>query len=179
MYGFAIGLFLGGVKHVDLYLHMMSQPPWDMNLDQSPGKPFYIIHYTYGMDYKLTGEFTPGKFGDWRFDKRTYGGTPVPRQLGEPPVNMKNDLVRVGNTWPVSIPPVRGGLRTHTHTLTLARTFYAHRCASSSTLSTKRRPRSRAGKTTRRTGRFRRRVRRSRADSSRSTPSCLRRSPEM
>ncbi|KAG1657279.1 hypothetical protein FOA52_005473 [Chlamydomonas sp. UWO 241] len=94
MYGFAIGLFLGGVRHVDLYLNLMSQPPWDMNLDQSPGKPFYIIHYTYGMDYKLTGEFTPGKFGDWRFDKRTYGGTPVPRKLGDPPVNMKNDLVR-------------------------------------------------------------------------------------
>ena len=25
MYGFAIGLWLGGIKHVDLYLHMMSQ----------------------------------------------------------------------------------------------------------------------------------------------------------
>lgn len=40
------------------------------------------------------GEFTPGKFGEWRFDKRTYGGKPVPRHMGEPPKNMKNDLVR-------------------------------------------------------------------------------------
>jgi hypothetical protein len=45
------------------------------------------------MDYKLTGEFTPGKFGEWRFDKRTYGSRPPPRHLGEPPKNMKNDLV--------------------------------------------------------------------------------------
>lgn len=58
------------------------------------GKPFYILHYTYGMDYKLSGEFTPGKFGEWRFDKRTYGSRPPPRHLGEPPKNMKNDLVR-------------------------------------------------------------------------------------
>ena len=56
MYGFCIGLWLAGVKKVDLYLHMMSQPPWDRNMELSPGKPFHIIHYTYGMDYKLTGE---------------------------------------------------------------------------------------------------------------------------
>uniref|UniRef100_A0A7R9VVW4 Hydroxyproline O-arabinosyltransferase-like domain-containing protein n=1 Tax=Chlamydomonas euryale TaxID=1486919 RepID=A0A7R9VVW4_9CHLO len=95
MYGFAIGLFLGGIRHVDLYLHMMSQPPWDMNLEQSPGKPFYIIHYTYGMDYTLNGDFTPGKYGEWRFDKRTYAGQPIPRALGDPPKGMKNDLVRM------------------------------------------------------------------------------------
>ena len=55
MYGFTIGMWLGGIKKVDLYLHMMSQPPWDRQLESSPGKPFYIIHYTYGMDYKKTG----------------------------------------------------------------------------------------------------------------------------
>ena len=40
------------------------------------------------------GEFTPGKFGEWRFDKRTYSGRPPPRHLGEPPAKMENDLVR-------------------------------------------------------------------------------------
>ena len=54
-YGFTIGVWLAGIKKVDLYLHMMSQPPWDKHLELSPGKPFSIIHYTYGMDYKLTG----------------------------------------------------------------------------------------------------------------------------
>jgi hypothetical protein len=55
MYGFTIALWLAGIKHVDLYLHMMSQPPWDVHEEMSPGKLFHIIHYTYGMDYKLTG----------------------------------------------------------------------------------------------------------------------------
>jgi hypothetical protein len=40
------------------------------------------------------GEFTPGKYGEWRFDKRTWGGKPITRKLGDPPKNMKNDLVR-------------------------------------------------------------------------------------
>lgn len=35
-----------------------------------------------------------GKFGRWRFDKRTYAGKPPPRHLGEPPKGMKNDMVR-------------------------------------------------------------------------------------
>jgi hypothetical protein len=55
MYGFTIALYIAGVKHTDLYLQLMSQPPWDTNLDFKPGKPFQIIHYTYGMDYKLDG----------------------------------------------------------------------------------------------------------------------------
>ena len=46
------------------------------------------------MDYKLTGEHMPGKFGEWRFDKRTYHDKPPPRNLEAPPPNMKNGLVR-------------------------------------------------------------------------------------
>lgn len=56
--------------------------------------PFYLLHYTYGMDYTKEGKFTPGKYGDWRFDKRTYAGLPPPRNLGEPPAGMANALVR-------------------------------------------------------------------------------------
>lgn len=140
---------------------MMSQPPWDEKLE-----PYYILHYTYGMDYTLAGEFTPGeaieanttvpkpkqkrckllqrhicrgssaedgvphhrlhdmacpgpspapllspspllsipaplthllcppgKYGEWRFDKRSYASKPPPRNLGEPPAGMKNELV--------------------------------------------------------------------------------------
>ena len=46
------------------------------------------------MDYKLTGEHMPGKIGEWRFDKRTYHDKAPPRNLEQPPANMKNDLVR-------------------------------------------------------------------------------------
>lgn len=41
-----------------------------------------------------TGEFTPGKYGEWRFDKRSFSGKPIPRHLEDPPKNMQNDLVR-------------------------------------------------------------------------------------
>lgn len=72
MYGFCIALWLGGVKRVDLYLHMMSQPPWDRDLQMAPGKPFHIIHYTYGMDYTLDGEKGLPRRG-WR-SSRLAGG---------------------------------------------------------------------------------------------------------
>ena len=46
--------------------------------DLTPRRPHYILHYTYGMDYTLKGQFTPGKFGEWRFDKRSYSVRPPP-----------------------------------------------------------------------------------------------------
>lgn len=88
MYGFAISCFIEGVGPIDLHLNMMSQPPWDEKLD-----PYYILHYTYGNDYTLEGVFTPGKYGAWRFDKRTYAAKPPPRNLGAPPAGMQNELV--------------------------------------------------------------------------------------
>lgn len=89
MYGFAISCFKQGVGPIDLHLKMMAQPPWDERLD-----PYYILHYTYGNDYTLEGVFTPGKYGAWRFDKRSYSDKPPPRKLGAPPPGMKNELVR-------------------------------------------------------------------------------------
>ena len=56
MYAFTISCYNAGVGPIDLYLEMMSQPPWD-----SDKNGYYILHYTYGMDYTLEGEFTPGK----------------------------------------------------------------------------------------------------------------------
>lgn len=94
MYGFTIALHKVGIPKVDLFLHMMAQPPWDTQMGISPRRPYYIIHYTYGMDYTLSGQHTPGKFGEWRFDKRSYTTRPPPRHLGDPPKGMKNDLVR-------------------------------------------------------------------------------------
>lgn len=46
------------------------------------------------MDYALNGTFTPGLIGEWRFDKRSYGQKPPPRNLADPPAGMTNDLVR-------------------------------------------------------------------------------------
>jgi len=94
MYAFTITLYKIGIRHVDLALHLQAQPPWDSALQISPSKPYYILHYTYGCDYNMNGEFTPGKYGYWRFDKRTYAQKPPPRHLGAPPKGVKNDMVR-------------------------------------------------------------------------------------
>lgn len=60
MYAFAISVYLIGVRHVDLALHLMAQPPWDARMELSANKPFYILHYTYGNDFTLDGKYTPG-----------------------------------------------------------------------------------------------------------------------
>ena len=65
MYAFTIALYNAGVRRVDLALHMMSQPPWDTKMDLSPGKPYSILHYTYGCDYTHEGKFTPGGLCAW------------------------------------------------------------------------------------------------------------------
>jgi len=89
MYAFTLAAYKAGLRNIGLHIKMMAQPPFDKTLD-----PYYILHYTYGMDYTLDGVFTPGKFGEWRFDKRSYSGGPPPRNLTEPPKGMKNELVR-------------------------------------------------------------------------------------
>lgn len=89
MYAFTMSMYLAGVKECALYPEWMGQPPWDTDLQK-----YYLLHYTYGMDYTLDGTFTPGKYGEWRFDKRSYLEKPLPRKLGPPPKGMQNDLVR-------------------------------------------------------------------------------------
>eukprot|EP00983_Pelagomonas_calceolata_P006713 220235-Pelagomonas_calceolata.AAC.6 len=44
--------------------------------------------------YNISGKFTPGKIGQWRFDKRSHGSRPIPRNMDSPPAGMSNDLVR-------------------------------------------------------------------------------------
>ena len=41
------------------------------------------------------GKFTPGKYGEWRFDKRSYSTIPPPRHLNKPPPGIENELVSV------------------------------------------------------------------------------------
>merc|ERR550532_827762 len=89
MYGFTLALSKLGIGPVDVHLKMMAQPPWDTELD-----PYYILHYTYGMDYTKEGVFTPGKYGEWRFDKRSYAMRAIPRNLELPPAGCDNKLVR-------------------------------------------------------------------------------------
>ncbi len=49
------------------------QPPWDDTLQsKTNGKDAFLLHYTYGNDFDLEGNFTPGKVGPWHFDKRDF-----------------------------------------------------------------------------------------------------------
>ena len=41
------------------------------------------------------GEFTPGKYGEWRFDKRSYSNIPPPRHLTNPPPGITNELASI------------------------------------------------------------------------------------
>ena len=79
MYGYTIASKIAGVRH-DLRPALMAQPPWDKGLGE-----FFILHFTYGMDYDKNGVFTPGKIGAWRFDKRSFMAGIPPKNL-EPPL---------------------------------------------------------------------------------------------
>ncbi|GMH33444.1 hypothetical protein BSKO_01278 [Bryopsis sp. KO-2023] len=93
MYAFSLTAFNLGLKNMTMVPNMMGQPPWDDALNVTSTTPFYLIHYTYGMDFALNGDFMPGKFGEWRFDKRVFANTPLTRITGIPE-KMNNDLVR-------------------------------------------------------------------------------------
>jgi len=89
MYGYTLAAWKLGIHH-DLRPQMQSQPPWDKSVGD-----FISIHFTYGMDYDAQGAFTPGKRGEWRFDKRSYSSAYPPKVIPPPPEGMDNELVRV------------------------------------------------------------------------------------
>jgi len=88
MYGYTLAAYKLGISH-DMRPQLMAQPPWDKDVGD-----FLSIHFTYGMDYDSEGNFTPGKTGQWRFDKRSYMSAYPPKDIPEPPKGMRNDLVR-------------------------------------------------------------------------------------
>lgn len=89
MYGYAVASALHNVQHI-LRKDFMIQPPFDLELDKK-----FIIHYTYGSDYTLTGKLTYGKRSDWQFDKRRYIQGPPPRNLSLPPPGVPHSVVQL------------------------------------------------------------------------------------
>ncbi|PON98766.1 Hydroxyproline O-arabinosyltransferase [Trema orientale] len=101
MYAYAVASALHGVQHI-LRKDFMLQPPWDLDTANK-----FIIHYTYGCDYNLKGELTYGKFGEWRFDKRSYLRGPPPKNLSLPPPGVPESvvtLVKMVNEATANIP---------------------------------------------------------------------------
>ncbi|KAK1369943.1 Hydroxyproline O-arabinosyltransferase [Heracleum sosnowskyi] len=87
MYAYAVSSALHGVISI-LYKDFMIQPPWDRELGNK-----YILHYTYGCDYDMKGQLMDGKFGEWRFDKRSYETTWPSRNLPLPPPGVPESVV--------------------------------------------------------------------------------------
>ncbi|CAL0328808.1 unnamed protein product [Lupinus luteus] len=101
MYAYAVASALHGVRHI-LWKDFMLQPPWDLETTNK-----YILHYTYGCDYNLKGELTYGTIGEWRFDKRSHGAGPMPRNLSLPPPGVPESvvtLVKMVNEATANIP---------------------------------------------------------------------------
>ncbi|THU51431.1 hypothetical protein C4D60_Mb06t30980 [Musa balbisiana] len=101
MYAYAVASALNGVGNI-LHKDFMIQPPWDLEVGDK-----YIIHYTYGCDYNMKGELTYGKIGEWRFDKRSFGQKPPPRNLPLPPDGVPQSvvtLVKMVNEASANIP---------------------------------------------------------------------------
>ena len=90
MYAYATAARMHNVRHI-LRKDFMVQPPWDTAVGAA-----YIIHYTYGMDYNLKGEHMYGKYGEWRFDKRSYSSGAPPKVLALPPKGTPSSVVRGG-----------------------------------------------------------------------------------
>lgn len=86
-YGYTLASFKHGVKY-DLHPELECQPPWDKDLSD-----FYLLHFTYGNDFTLEGKFTPGKIGEWRFDKRSYTNRFPPKNMDLPPKGTPETVV--------------------------------------------------------------------------------------
>ncbi|GAB4823623.1 hypothetical protein N2152v2_010669 [Parachlorella kessleri] len=92
MYAFTLSCWNLGLREIDLHRWMMAQPPYDSELDR-----FYILHYTYSNEFGADGEFTwmkPEVEVAWKWNKRDFYTQPVPRNLIEPPPNVKNEMAR-------------------------------------------------------------------------------------
>ena len=82
MYGFTLSCHMAGIPRVDLFLRMMSQPPWDTEVHR-----YYLLHYTYGpawpspavrraavAQHTLWGLTTQGADKVWAADQVSWVG---------------------------------------------------------------------------------------------------------
>lgn len=90
---------------VEILPRVMLQPPWDSQVPRGAA----LLHYTYGCDYSSNGTFLPGEKGEWRFDKRDWGGR---RRRAPPPSSSSDDEnENEENATLVPSPPSRAELR--------------------------------------------------------------------
>jgi len=85
MWGYAIAAADEGVKHIVLS-NFQCEPGALSRMTPDYVNQYYIHHYTYGSEYKLSGDPQGvNQIGEWSLDKRHYGGAYPPRSLQPPP----------------------------------------------------------------------------------------------
>jgi len=111
MWGYAIAAASVGIRH-KIIPAMQIEPNAYARTADDFYKNHYIFHYTYGIEYKLSGQ--PQGFntiGEWSLDKRHYGGAYPPPNLDPPPTGANpstrwlwhawnSAILAEGDTWP-------------------------------------------------------------------------------
>ncbi|KAJ9512037.1 hypothetical protein QJQ45_004607 [Haematococcus lacustris] len=94
MYGYTLATYRTGLHKGLLTQSFLAHPPFDDNLVNEAGQPYYLMHLTYPMRYNSSGKLVETfEEADWLFDKRSYGERPPPRNLPLPPAYVNNGLV--------------------------------------------------------------------------------------
>jgi len=113
MWGYAIAAASQGVRH-KIIEGFQIEPNAYARTSEDFNKRYYIFHYTYGIEYKLSGQ--PQGFntiGEWSLDKRHYGGAYPPPGLDAPPEGCNpstrwlwqawdSAIAAAGDTWPAT-----------------------------------------------------------------------------
>jgi len=114
MWGYSIAAASLGIKHRLVHEMQIEASSLTRHVDADFDTKFYIFHYTYGIEYRLSDGEPQGinQIGEWSLDKRHYGNDHPPRLMEEPPPNANAAafwLLRAWNEasagipdWPVS-----------------------------------------------------------------------------
>lgn len=85
MWGYTIAAAELGIVH-NVLRDLQCEPGALSRLGADYVNKYYIHHYTYGSEYKLSGDPQGvNQIGEWSLDKRHYGGAYPPRNLQLPP----------------------------------------------------------------------------------------------
>ena len=89
MWGYSIAAASLGIKHRLVHEMQIEASSLTRHVDADFDTKFYIFHYTYGIEYRLSDGEPQGinQIGEWSLDKRHYGNDHPPRLLEEPPTN--------------------------------------------------------------------------------------------
>jgi len=109
MWGYSIAAASLGIKHRLVHEMQIEASSLTRHVDADFDTKFYIFHYTYGIEYRLSDGEPQGinQIGEWSLDKRHYGNDHPPRLLEEPPTNANAAafwLLRAWNEASAGIP---------------------------------------------------------------------------